>query len=83
MASLEKLRSEIEDKYKWDLTLMYKNEEEYQKDFDELKKIVSEIKKYKGILTKDANTLLEFLIPAATACSTVLYTLAETFTSNS
>ena len=28
-------------------------------------------------------TLLEFLIPAATACSTVLYTLAETFTSNS
>lgn len=61
MASLEKLRSEIEDKYKWDLTLMYKNEEEYQKDFDELKKIVSEIKKYKGILTKDANTLLEFL----------------------
>ena len=61
MASLEKLRSEIEDKYKWDLTLMYKNEEEYQKDFDELKKLVSEIKKYKGILTKDANTLLEFL----------------------
>lgn len=61
MASLEKLRSEIEDKYKWDLTSMYKNEEEYEKDFNELKKLIDEVKKYKGILTKDANTLLEFL----------------------
>lgn len=57
----EKTRSEISDEYKWDLSLMYKTEDEYNSDFGELKKCVEELKHFKGILTKDAKTLLEFL----------------------
>lgn len=57
----EKTRSEISDEYKWDLTLMYKNEDEYKSDFEELQKCVQNIKKYKGIITKDAKSLIEFL----------------------
>ena len=29
-----KLRSEIDDKYKWDLTTIYQNEEKWQKDYE-------------------------------------------------
>lgn len=61
MAKEEKLRSEIEEKYKWDLSSLYKNEEEYNKDFENLNKLVDEICKFKGKITTDANTLLEFL----------------------
>ena len=31
-----KLRSEIDDKYKWDLTTIYQNEEKWQKAIDSL-----------------------------------------------
>ena len=57
----EKTRSEISDEYKWDLSLMYKNEDEYNSDFEELKTCIEKLKEYKGIITKDAKTLLEFL----------------------
>ena len=33
MAIQEKKRSEIEDIYKWDLTPIYKNEEEFLKEY--------------------------------------------------
>lgn len=58
----EKLREEIDEKYKWDLTLMYKTEEEYNKDFAETEKLIEEIPSYKGIIAKDAKTLYDFLI---------------------
>lgn len=61
MAKEEKLRSEIEEKYKWDLSSLYENEDQYNKDFEELNKLVDEICNYKGKITKDANTLLKFL----------------------
>ena len=61
MAKEEKLRIEIEDIYKWDLTTLYKNEEDFNKDFCLLKEKVKEILEYKNIITKSDITLLEFL----------------------
>ena len=57
----EKLRSEIDDKYKWDLTRMYSNEDEFNSDFDNLVKLIDKMKSFKGIIAKDSNTLLEYL----------------------
>ena len=43
MAKEEKLRCEIEDKYKWDLTKIYKDEKEWQKDFDDVKEKILKV----------------------------------------
>lgn len=61
MVKEEKLRSEIDDKYKWDLTRMYKNIDEFNSDYDKALKLIEEIKAFKGILTKDAKTLYDYL----------------------
>ena len=57
----QKLRSEIDDKYKWDLKAIYKTNEDFNKDKEKLIELINEIEKYKGILTKDSNTLLNYL----------------------
>ena len=57
----EKFRKEISDDYKWDLTLIYKNEEDWQKDLDDLKKQLPEYLKFKGNLTTSSNSLLNYL----------------------
>lgn len=54
-------RDEIEEKYKWDLTKMYKDKEEFQKDFQEVKQGLPEIEKYKGKFLENAETFLEFM----------------------
>ena len=61
MAKEEKLRNEIENIYKWDLTSLYKNEDEYNNDFKLLKDKVSEILEYKNKIASSDKTLLEFL----------------------
>ncbi len=61
MAKEEKLRNEIENIYKWDLTCLYKNEDEYNNDFKLLKDKVSEILEYKNKIASSDKTLLEFL----------------------
>lgn len=61
MAKEEKLRNEIEDIYKWDLTSLYKDENEYISDFNLLKDKVSKIIEYKNKITSSDKTLLEFL----------------------
>lgn len=61
MVKEEKQRSEIEDKYKWDLTRMYKDENEFNLDCDNLTHLFEKIKKFKGIITKDSKTLYEYL----------------------
>lgn len=61
MLKEENVRSEIDEKYKWDLSSMYKNEEKYNKDFEELKRLVDKVSSFKGKVTKDKDTLLEFL----------------------
>ena len=55
----EKLRSEIEEKYKWDLTKIYENDEEWEKDYKEVSSNLKDIEKYKGKILESANTLFE------------------------
>ena len=57
----EKTRSEIEEKYKWDLTSLYKDEKAFDKDINEVNKLLKEIKNYKGKLTKSSENLYNYL----------------------
>ena len=54
-------REEIEEKYKWDLSRMYKNKEEYEKEFEEAKNKLNEIEKYKGKFLNSADEFIEFM----------------------
>lgn len=55
----EVLRSEIEEKYKWDLTKFCKDDETWYKEFEELKKELPKISEFKGKLN-DKKKLKEF-----------------------
>ena len=41
-------RKKIDNKYKWDLSLIYKTEEEFNKDIKLLKNMVNDFKKYEN-----------------------------------
>ena len=55
-----KSRSEVPEKYKWDLSDFYKNEEEFNKELEETKKRIIEEEEFRGC-TKNGNKLYEFL----------------------
>ncbi len=55
-----KNRSSVEEKYKWDLTEIFKNEEDFNNTYEELKKRIPKLKIYVGC-TKDPKMLYEFL----------------------
>jgi len=57
----EKLRSEVEEKYKWDLSQMYANEKEFEKEIEELKKEIPNIKKMEGHILDSSSNLLKTL----------------------
>jgi len=57
----EKNRVEIEEKYKWDLSSIYKSDEEFEKDYNELKEEIKTIDKYRGNILTSADNLYEFL----------------------
>ena len=57
----QKLRSEIDEKYKWDLTLIYKNDEDFLEDLNTLKTEMQEVDKFKDCLMKNAQNLYECL----------------------
>ena len=48
-----KKRKEIEDKYKWDLTPIYKTEDEWKKDYEEVKNEIEKVKDFKNTFLKD------------------------------
>ena len=54
-----KSRSEVPEKYKWNLDDFYKNDEEFNKELEEAKKRVKEEAKFRGC-TKSGKTLYEF-----------------------
>ena len=60
MVKEEKQRSEIEDKYKWDLTVMYKNLSDCEKDFQNVKALVDKVVSYKENITNDIKTFEDF-----------------------
>ena len=57
-----KQRHEIEDKYKWDLSVLYKNSDEYKKAFEEIKALGTKILDFKGRLNTKENILSEFIL---------------------
>ena len=56
--SKTKKREEIDNKYKWDLTKIYKTEEEINKDIELVKEKSEELLKYQGHLTDSSDYLL-------------------------
>jgi oligoendopeptidase F len=56
-----KTREEVPNEYKWDLSKMYKSNEEVEKDIEEVKKITKEILEYKSHILDSSNSLHEFL----------------------
>ena len=56
-----KLREEIDDNYKWDLTKVFKNNKEFNAYYDETKKLVDSYPKYQNKVMKNADSLLEAL----------------------
>ncbi|MDD4706007.1 MAG: oligoendopeptidase F family protein [Bacilli bacterium] len=54
-------RNEIEEKYKWDLTKRYQNDEAWEKDFQKLKKALNNILIYKNSVLKSEQNLFAAL----------------------
>ncbi|NWF50574.1 MAG: oligoendopeptidase F [Ignavibacteriaceae bacterium] len=54
-------RDQIEEKYKWDLTQIYRNDDEWEKDFNWVSKNIKGYKKFEGKLTKSKTAILECL----------------------
>jgi len=66
-------RSDVPEKYKWDLTDFYKNEKEFEKEYKNTVKLVNNLKKYVGC-TNDADNLYDFLcndMKAITNCENI------------
>ena len=56
-----KSRSEIEEKYKWDLTTVFKTDEDFLKEYEEVKSKSKEISKYEELIKKDLSCLYDML----------------------
>lgn len=48
-------REQIENQYKWDLTKVYKNLEEFNKDYEEVETKIKQFSQYKNIMDKSAS----------------------------
>lgn len=57
----QKTRSEIDVNDTWDLSLIFKNEEEFNKALSDTKEEISKIKNYEGRILESSNSLLSFL----------------------
>ena len=54
-------RSEIPEEYKWDLSRMYKDLEDFMKDFNEVKNILPKVEEYKETFLNSADIFIEFM----------------------
>lgn len=54
-------RNEIDEKYKWDLTTIFKDDESYNKEYSEVKEKIKDIEKYKDTITLSSENLLNYL----------------------
>ena len=55
-----KNRDEVPEKYKWDLTSIFKDEKEFNNSLKKCKELIKELKEYVGC-TKDPKKLYEYL----------------------
>ncbi len=51
----------MDNKYNWDLTRIFKDENEFNKTVDEVKKLTDELLTYKGRILDSSSTLFETL----------------------
>ena len=58
----QKLREEISDEFKWDLSAIYKNIDEFNKDYDEVSKHLNEFDLYKSNLMDSSSNLYNCLM---------------------
>ena len=56
-------RNQIEEKYKWDLTKIYKNIDEFNEDFQKASKEIEEFTKYENIMGAAKFLREEYLTP--------------------
>ena len=56
----QKNRSEIDNSFKWDLTLIYNSDDSFYKDLEQAKEEVKKISDFKD-LTSSSNRLLEYI----------------------
>ena len=61
MGKSQRKREEIEEKYTWDLSYIYKNDKAWETDFNKISKEIKQISKFKGILVSNAQNLLDYL----------------------
>ena len=61
MGKSQRRREEIEEKYTWDLSYIYKKDSDWQNDFNKVSKEIKQISNFKGILVSNAKNLLNYL----------------------
>lgn len=61
MEQRQKTRSEIEKKYKWDLTPIYKDVDSWYEDYDLVSKEIKKVLDFKGNIVKSAKNLLDYI----------------------
>ena len=54
-------RTEIDERLKWDTSLIYEDDQDFYKEMDEVKDLVDNLTKYKGKIVESADGLLNFL----------------------
>ena len=57
----QRKREEIEEKYTWDLTTIYKTDEDWYNELDSVSKEIEEIPNFKGKIVSSAKDLLKYL----------------------
>lgn len=57
----QKTRDQIEDKYKWDLTTIFKNDNEFLDEYEKVKQIIPNISNYKGKIVNSSDNLYNYL----------------------
>ncbi|MGL4910390.1 MAG: oligoendopeptidase F, partial [Cetobacterium sp.] len=53
--------NEINQQYKWDLTHIYPNWNEWDKDLLKLKELMAEVPKYEGLISQNSNNFIKFI----------------------
>lgn len=61
MEQRQKARSEIEEKYKWDLTPICKDVDSWYEDYDLVSKEIKKVLDFKGNIVKSAKNLLDYI----------------------
>ena len=57
----QKLRSEIDNKYKWDLTTLFKTDTDFLNELESVKKDMVGISKYEELIKKDLTCLYDMI----------------------